>query len=627
MLFTLAAGRDLALRAGAWRLRAQRSVHCDCTPAAAPEPFPRKRSALAISTTRSLCQMQTIRGQSSETLQVLAPCRTEILEATGFAAAERLLAAVRDPEHASQPMVYTEEPGRIEELSEDRAQLLRSSSCALWILNRPAALNALNLPMVQALRRRYLQYAIAKRSSMPATDGKMPHPACTVLFTASVACASLFPRSWQLVPASDAKCWLVQTTEPSPRSSSRVPFFCSGGDIREMYRHGLPDGDRRIQRIYFQEEYRLNYLLAGGLWEEKNMAITQEPLVQISLLDGIVMGGGVGLSIHGRFRVATENTIFAMPECGIGFHPDVGASWVLPRLLDWKREGCPGSRLSMERIPSTESAAVGTWLAVTGARVRGIDAVRLGIATHYCPSHRIHELVSRVAELAHHMHSREGASISAAALDELDTALQSFQPDVDTSWTAFGHERVATITELFDPKHGKRELRDLWSALQAAKNDPRKASFAQDCLASMERCSPLSMLVAYESVGVRGSTATTLADCLRREFVTTLRCLDHPDFMEGVRAQLVDKDRNPRWHSAPSLNAWFAAHDDTYTNNVVEKFFMPGADEHPLELDTWSLERNQYQGDSPAQRTTSAVSEPARTLKGSAGGKLPHSSL
>jgi hypothetical protein len=94
-----------------------------------------------------------------------------------------------------------------------------------------------------------------------------------------------------------------------------------------------------------------------------------------------------------------------------------------------------------------------------------------------------------------------------------------------------------------------------------------------------------------------------------------------------VRAQLVDKDRNPRWHSAPSLNAWFAAHDDTYTNNVVEKFFMPGADEHPLELDTWSLERNQYQGDSPAQRTTSAVSEPARTLKGSAGGKLPHSSL
>jgi enoyl-CoA hydratase/carnithine racemase len=566
-------------------------------------------------------------GHELAATQVLSPCRDELLEATGTMAVEQLLAAAQG-RMPQRNVVIGATPKKNEYASATgAARLLDASECALWVLNRPSALNALSLPMVQALRRRCLEY-LQMLVQRGIRDGLYaPDMLPALLFVASSSCQSLFPRSWHLVPMPKSDKWQLELAALSSDAPARRPFFCAGGDIREIYRHGLPDGDRRMHRLYFEEEYRLNHLLAGGLGGMQSAGVFGETFVQLSLLDGIVMGGGVGLSIHGRFRVATENTLFAMPECGIGFHPDVGASWFLPRLLDWKREGGSYSRSSMKNMPSAESIALGAWMAVTGARIQGADAVRLGIATHYCPSDRLNELVAQSMDLWRRTRSGRRVSSPWNAIAELDSLLQSFQGDIDTSWQAFGTARIQEITRLFDPSGGQRSLRDIWKALHDALKDPRKVSFAQECLAAMGRCSPLSMLIAFESVGIRGPSETTLADCLVRELTTTLHCLRHPDFMEGVRAQLVDKDRAPRWKSAASLTTWFESHDDERTRAIVSQFFKPIAEEHPLDLDQLSPEINSSPSASFSTRAGVAPETTVRAAGPRMDRGLPHSSL
>ena len=209
------------------------------------------------------------------------------------------------------------------------------------------------------------------------------------------------------------------------------------------------------------------------------------------------MGGGLGLSVHGRYRVATERAVFAMPETALGFFPDVGGSYFLPRL--------PG--------------ALGRWLGLTGARVDGEEAAALGLATHFVPHARLETLLDALAT--------RGAEPVAALLDRHAEApaaprLEAIAADCATT---FG---VAPDREA------------LFAALAG-----QGGEFARDALAALERASPHSLEVTL-ALFAAGQWAP-LASCLAHELAAARAILRHPDFVEGVRAVLVDKTRDPRW--------------------------------------------------------------------------------
>ena len=258
--------------------------------------------------------------------------------------------------------------------------------------------------------------------------------------------------------------------------------FCSGGDIRQVRDMALSGQYTEIE-AFFADEYALN------------AAIAHYPKPYIALIDGVCMGGGMGLSIHGSARVVTEAAVLAMPETGIGFFPDVGASFFLPRL--------PGHH--------------GMFLALTGARVQGADAVGSGLATHYVSRDRIAVLADEMAEgwmttLAHHT----TPSLPKSANFEHTEVV-----------ACFGADSVAGIMECL-------------AGLESAS--------ARDALSTLRTRSPTAVLRTFELM--RLGAASTLDQCLRTELALTRHAVRHPDFAEGVRAMVVDKDRNPRWSPA-----------------------------------------------------------------------------
>ena len=258
--------------------------------------------------------------------------------------------------------------------------------------------------------------------------------------------------------------------------------FCAGGDIRAIRAHALA-GDRDAVEAFFREEYSLNAM------------IDEYPKPYVALIDGICMGGGIGVSVHGRVRVTTEAGMFAMPETAIAMFPDVGASFFLPRL--------PG--------------ALGMYLALTGTRLTGADAVHAGLATHFVPKHA---LVALRAELP-----REGvASVAVQACSLPPFSLAARRAAIDH---CFGATTVA----------------DIITRLEADGSD-----WARETLATLRGMSPSSVLWSFEIVR-RGATRS-LRDCLAMELSLTRHVTAHPDFAEGVRAMVVDKDRKPRWSLA-----------------------------------------------------------------------------
>ncbi len=256
--------------------------------------------------------------------------------------------------------------------------------------------------------------------------------------------------------------------------------FCAGGDVRAVRDAVLAGRHAEIEQ-FFAEEYALN------------LAIARYPKPYVALIDGICMGGGVGLSIHGSVRVASERAVFAMPETGIGLFPDVGATYSLPRLR----------------------GAAGMWLGLTGARVTGPDAVHLGIATHYVPSETIAQLTDAVAA--------DGVAVLA---DFAEPAPPTGIPMDQVQCFAAGS--VAAIVARL------RALRTAW---------------AEEALAQMEAGSPAAIHRTFAAI--RAGAGLTLEDALHAELALTRSATRHPDFAEGVRAMLIDKDRTPRWADAP----------------------------------------------------------------------------
>ncbi|PVE23234.1 3-hydroxyisobutyryl-CoA hydrolase [Microvirga sp. KLBC 81] len=267
--------------------------------------------------------------------------------------------------------------------------------------------------------------------------------------------------------------------------------FCAGGDIRRLT-DLLQAGERDEALAFWREEYQLNIL------------IKRFPKPYISLIDGIVMGGGVGVSLHGSHRVAGERYLFAMPEVGIGFFPDVGATYALPRL--------PGQ--------------MGMYLALTGERVRRADAVMLGLATHSVDSGAIAAL--RKALIAG---EPVDEALAKASTDPGAAPLSAERAIIDSCFSA---ESVAAVLQRLDEAASKG------------------SEFAAKTAAGMRTKSPTSMCIAFEQV--RRGASLDFEEAMRTEFRVVSRIGDGKDFFEGVRAVLIDKDNQPRWDPA-SLDA------------------------------------------------------------------------
>lgn len=266
--------------------------------------------------------------------------------------------------------------------------------------------------------------------------------------------------------------------------------FCAGGDVLKVANSAREGGT--AWRDFFHEEYRMN------------SAIGHFPKPFVAILDGIAMGGGVGISIHGPWRIATERTLLAMPETGLGLIPDVGGSYVLPRL--------PG--------------AAGMYLALTGARVEAADCVHLGLATHYIPVEKLITLKTQLAEGATPLTQAEvGAMLDEAAVDPGEPPIALRQPQIDRH---FGLDSVGAI-------------------IDSLKGDSTR--WAYQTRAGLLGKSPVSLALSFAAQ--RRGAALSLDDCLRMEYrvVNRIMSMDR-DFFEGVRALLVDKDKAPKWQPA-----------------------------------------------------------------------------
>lgn len=277
--------------------------------------------------------------------------------------------------------------------------------------------------------------------------------------------------------------------------------FCAGGDIRLMAESGAGDG--AAARSFFATEYRMNHRLFTYA------------KATVAFLNGVVMGGGVGIALPCRWRVATENTKFAMPETAIGLFPDVGGGWYLSRL--------PGR--------------IGQYLALTGARLSGAECQALGLATHYLPAAELEEAKARI--------SAEPLQ-SEAILTELSVE----PPAADIL------QHRERIDRLFASDH----LEEVFAALEAD-----DGAWAAEQLATVRKRSPLSMKVSLKLL-LDGATMPTFEDEMRQEYAVASHIVQRPDFAEGVRAVIVDKDHAPRWeHARP----------EDVSEHVIDRIFAP----------------------------------------------------
>lgn len=308
--------------------------------------------------------------------------------------------------------------------------------------------------------------------------------------------------------------WL-KTRAEDPETQSIVihgegeKAFCAGGDVRAIWDAGRAGGD--LTATFFREEYILN------------RRIHAFPGAYVALIDGVTMGGGIGLSIHGSHRVAGDRTVAAMPETAIGFFPDVGATWVLPRL----------------------KGEIGVYMALTGARLKAADALYAGIATHYVPGP--HE-----AEIIDALTASEWAGDPRKVVDK---ALAGFAADPGPAPLA---ERQAAIDRCF----GRDRVEDILRALEAEGGD-----WAQSTLETLGQRSPTSLKLTLAAL--RRGARMDFDACMTMEYRLSQRCMAGHDFYEGIRAVLVDKDHAPKWRPAT-----LAEVDDA----EIERYFAPLGD-------------------------------------------------
>lgn len=310
-------------------------------------------------------------------------------------------------------------------------------------LNRPKALNALNLSMIRLIHPQLMKWQVDEEAAVVIVKG------------------------------------------------AGGKAFCAGGDIRavtEAGRVGEP-----LAQDFFREEYILNHAI--GTY--------QKPYV--ALIDGITMGGGVGLSVHGRFRVATEKTLFAMPETAIGLFPDVGGGYFLPRL----------------------QGKLGLFLALTGFRLKGRDVQRSGVATHFVESQKMDALEKDLVGLR--------SPTNADVFKVLDSYQKESVLDVEKAFVLQQH--TDEIDRLFNSNSVEGILHNL-------KTDG--SPFALKQAEILSKMSPTSLKITFKQLQ-QGATMS-LQEVLVMEYRLSQACMKGQDFYEGVRAVLIDKDQSPKWN-------------------------------------------------------------------------------
>ena len=283
--------------------------------------------------------------------------------------------------------------------------------------------------------------------------------------------------------------------------------FCAGGDIRMLADSGRGDG--ALARAFFAAEYRLN------------TQIHRFPKPYIAVIDGVTMGGGVGVSVHGALRIATERTTFAMPETGIGLFPDVGGGWFLPRL----------------------AGELGTWLALTGARLKAADCLAAGVATHVIPSAELEAFKAALAAEGPAIGRLETAAAIAARFhrDPGPAPLSARREEIDRLFTGESVEGVL-------------------SALEAD-----GGAFAQETLAALRTKSPQALRITLAQMR-KGRRLADFEAVMAMEYRLAARVVATEDFQEGVRAVIVDKDNAPRWRPATLAE---------FPPEAAEPFFAP----------------------------------------------------
>ncbi|KAL2651438.1 hypothetical protein R1flu_019566 [Riccia fluitans] len=299
--------------------------------------------------------------------------------------------------------------------------------------------------------------------------------------------------------------------------------FCAGGDVADVYRLGKA-GKRGEAIEFFRQEYHLNYMI--GTYKKPHVA----------LLNGVVMGGGTGISVHGTFRVATENSLFAMPETAIGLHPDVGASYYLSRL--------PGH--------------LGEYLGLTGTRLDGADMVACSLATHFVPSHRLGMLEERLGSL-----NTDDPVVISSAIDE-------YCDIVHLNEKSPLHRRQE-IDSCFGRSSAEEIVRKIEAGVESGN------PWYRETLDKLKKASPLSLKVTLRSV--REGRRQQLFQCLQRDYRLSAHAVESKyssDFAEGCRAVLVDKDNAPKWNP-PTL--------EQVTNELVDYHFSPVGGDLGEELD------------------------------------------
>jgi enoyl-CoA hydratase len=258
--------------------------------------------------------------------------------------------------------------------------------------------------------------------------------------------------------------------------------FCAGGDIRAVYEWSRAGDPRALE--FFTVEYAMNRRIAHF------------PKPYIALLDGIVMGGGAGISVHGKYRVATEATLFAMPETAIGFFPDVGGTYFLPR--------CPG--------------AIGMYLGLTSARINAADMLHAGLATHFVAQSSAAGIAPRLAE-------GEGPQL----------LLEALAGNAGTS-------SLAGLRNAIDRNFSAPSVEEILSRLTA------DGEWGAGTATLLRQSSPTSLKLAHRAL-LEGASLS-LEECLDMELQISAEILRGHDFFEGVRAALIDKDQSPRWQPA-----------------------------------------------------------------------------
>ncbi len=267
-----------------------------------------------------------------------------------------------------------------------------------------------------------------------------------------------------------------------------VRAFCAGGDIRALYLWGKTNNPITVR--FYLEEYQLN------------TAIKKYPKPYIVIMNGITMGGGVGLSVHGSHRIVTEKLAFAMPETGIGLFPDVGGTYFLPR--------CPGE--------------IGLYLALTGGRIGAADAIYAGIADFYVPAAEIPALTEGL------VHTKD-----------VDGVINSYTRDA-------GNSELANTQEWIDGSFCHGSVEEILANLAEERMDQQHTDWARKTAQVIKTKSPLSQKIAFKQM--RMGKDLEFEECIKLEFRLATRFMSGHDFYEGTRAVVIDKDLLPKWQHA-----------------------------------------------------------------------------